>query len=290
MNWDKYMKIALKEAKISLCEGNNGFGAVIVKDEKIIAVAHDQEDTLNDPTSHAELNVIKSAAKKLGKNLTGCVLVATHEPCPMCAAAVVWAGISEIAYGYSIKEAILQGRKRIELTCKEIFTKAHADIKIYEQILHKDCEILYRLDVRAEIKKLRNADEKALCEWNADSIRRRLNWFKENQGKFEFIDSDIVNSAYRLLLDRFKITADEAPIIKRSDKQIIFHSRNFCPTLEACKILGIDTRVICKRLNEDATDTLIKQIDPRLSFSRNYEKLRPYAQYCEEMITVDDKG
>ena len=288
MKWDKYMEIALKEAKISLCEGNNGFGAVIVKDERIIAVAHDQEDTRNDPTSHAELNVIKGAAKKLGKNLTGCVLVSTHEPCPMCATAVVWAGISEIAYGYSIKEAISQGRKRIELTCKEIFEKAHADIKIHEQILHNACEILYRQDVRTEIKKLRNADSKVLAEWNGDSIQRRLNWFEENKSKFDFLDDDMVNSAYRLLLARFRITAEEAPIIERSDKQIVFHSRNFCPTLEACKILGMDTRIICRKLNENATDMLIKQIDPKLSFSRNYEKLRPHAEYCEEMITLDD--
>ena len=289
MELDKYMKAALEEAKISLREGNNGFGAVIIKDGQIISSAHDMEDTENDPTSHAEINAIKQASQKLGKNLAGCILVSTHEPCPMCAAALVWSGISEIAYGYSIKEAIKQGRKRIELTCYELFKRANARIKINENILNHECSILYRKDVRAEIEKLRNANDKVLNELNADSINRRVKWFKENREKFEFINDDILSSGYKLLLNRFNITEDQAPVIRKSHREIVFHSKNFCPTLEACKILGIDTRVICKKLNENSTDTLIKQIDQRLRFSRNYEKLRPHTKYCEEMINIEEK-
>jgi tRNA(adenine34) deaminase len=286
MGLNQYMKIAIEEAKVSLREGNNGFGAVIIKDGKIISSAHDMEETDNDPTSHAEINAIKEAARKLGKNLAGCILISTHEPCPMCATAVVWSGISEIAFGYSIKEAMMQGRKRIELTCGEIFKRVDTNIKIHEGILNHECSILYRKDVRTEIKKLCNANDAILDELNADSIYRRVKWFQENHEKFGFINDDILNSGYRLLLTRFGITENEAPIIKRSDKKIVFHSRNFCPTLEACKILEIDTRKICKRINENSTDILIKQIDSQLSFSRNYEKLRPYTDYCEEMISI----
>jgi hypothetical protein len=89
-----------------------------------------------------------------------------------------------------------------------------------------------------------------------------------------------------LLLKRLHITPQEAPIIRKTDKEIIFHSKNFCPTLEACKILGIDTRHVCKKINEISTDLLVKQIDNRLTFSRNYNKLRPYSEYCEEMISL----
>jgi tRNA(Arg) A34 adenosine deaminase TadA len=282
---NKYMKLALEEAKTSLREGNNGFGAVIIKDEQIISSSHDMEYTLSDPTSHAEINAMKEASLKLGKNLTGCILVSTHEPCPMCAAAVIWSGISEIAYGYSISDAINQGRKRIELTCYELFKRADANIKIHKNILKHECSILYRKDVRIEIEKLRNVNDEVLSELNTDSTSRRIKWFKEHHEKFGFIDNDILSSGYKLLLKRFNITEDEAPIIKKSDKEIVFHSKNFCPTLEACKILGLDTRIICRKLNENSTDTLIKQIDPRLKFSRNYKKLRPYTEYCEEMIS-----
>lgn len=289
MELGQYMELAINEAKISLCEGNNGFGAVIINDGQIIASSHDMEDTKNDPTSHAEMNVIKEASQKLGKRLTGCILISTHEPCPMCAAAVVWSGISEIAYGYSIKEALEQGRKRIKLTCNEIFERANANIKIHEGILHYECSVLYRKDVRAEIEKLKDADDGVLFELNADSINRRIKWYEENHDTFKFIDNDdILGSGYELLLTRFRIAENEAPIVKKTSGKIVFHSKNFCPTLEACKILGLDTRKICKKLNESSTDILVKQVDKRLRFSRNYEKLRPYSEYCEEMICIED--
>lgn len=140
--------------------------------------------------------------------------------------------------------------------------------------------------VTAELNKLRNASDEVLRRLNADSAKKRVKWFRENRESFTFISNDILDSAYRLLLARFKITQAEAPVISRTENRITFHSCNFCPTLEACRLLGLDTREICRKLNEASTDTLVKQIDPRLEFSRNYEKLRPYAEYCEEMISI----
>lgn len=184
---EKFMKIAIEEAKKSLREGNNGFGTVIIKDGSIIASSHDKEDTENDSTSHAEMNAIREASKIIGKKLSGCVLVSTHEPCPMCASAIVWAGITDVAYGYSINEAVLQGRKRIELSCKDIFSKAGIKISTYEGILNNECSVLYQLDVRREIERLRNADDEILSKLNEDSICRRLKWFNENKSTFDFI-------------------------------------------------------------------------------------------------------
>lgn len=284
---NEFMRQAIYEARISLRQGNNGFGAIIVKNGSIISSAHDVEDTESDPTSHAEINAIKDASKKLGKNLEGCILVSTHEPCPMCATAIVWSSIKEIAYGYSIMEAITQGRKRINIHCDEIFKRAGANIEIHENVLHDECAILYRNDVRAEIRKLRNANDEALEKLDIDSTQRRVKWFEDNKDRFGFMGEDILNAGYMLLLTRLGITGDEAPVIKKSDQEIVFHSRNFCPTLEACKILALDTRKICRKMNENSTDALIKQVDRRLKFTRNYEKLRPYANYCEEMIRLE---
>jgi tRNA(Arg) A34 adenosine deaminase TadA len=69
-DYKKFMKIAIEEAKDSLKEGNKGFGAVLVKNGKIIAKAHDTEVTNSSPTAHAEMNAIRKAAKNYGKDLT----------------------------------------------------------------------------------------------------------------------------------------------------------------------------------------------------------------------------
>ncbi|HWQ06450.1 MAG TPA: hypothetical protein VN453_04465 [Feifaniaceae bacterium] len=141
--------------------------------------------------------------------------------------------------------------------------------------------------IQREILRLQNADEAALDALNEDSIQRRTEWYVENRESFDFLFGDPLETGYRLLLARFGITPTEAPVVERTEKRIVFHSQNFCPTLEACRRLGLDTRLVCKHLNEQATDTLVKLIDPRLTFSRNYELLRPYAPYCEEMITLE---
>ena len=140
--------------------------------------------------------------------------------------------------------------------------------------------------IQREIERLQGADEAALDALNEDSVKRRTTWFNEHRVEFDFLAGDSLEAGYRLLLARFGITPEQAPVIERTEKRIVFHSQNFCPTLEACRILGLDTRFVCKHLNEQATDALVKLCDPRLSFSRCYERLRPYAPYCEETISL----
>ena len=287
-DFETYMKEAINEAKISLREGNHGFGTIIIKNDKVISKAHDLEETTSDSTSHAEINAIKSASKIIGKNLEDCILISTHEPCPMCSSAILWSGIKHIAYGYSINQSIKQGRRRLNITCNELFDRAGISIKIDKDILFDQCGILYSRDVRNEITRLRNYNMDKLKYYNEDSRIKRLKWFKDNYSKFKFLDDNQLDSAYNLLLSKFNIDNSKAKIIERSDNHIVFHSKNFCPTLEACKILGYDTRIICKYYNENSTDSLIKQIDKHLKFSRNYEKLRPYSEYCEEMISLEN--
>jgi len=142
-NLEEYMDIAIAEAKLSLLEGNSGFGAVIVQDDSVIARAHDTDTTSNDPTAHAELNVIRMAAQKTKGDLSGCLLVATHEPCPMCSTAIVWSGITRIAYGTSIQDSLRQGRKRIDIPCPEIFARSGKAIKVLSGIKKEECSLLY---------------------------------------------------------------------------------------------------------------------------------------------------
>ncbi|MDR1258784.1 MAG: nucleoside deaminase [Tannerellaceae bacterium] len=97
-----FMKQALAEAKAAAGEGETPVGAVLVCNNSVIARAHNQTERLNDPTAHAEMLVITSAANLLGaKYLTDCVLYVTLEPCVMCAGAIAWAQVLTLVYGAS---------------------------------------------------------------------------------------------------------------------------------------------------------------------------------------------
>lgn len=96
---EHFMKEALKEAKIAYEKGEVPIGAVIVANNSIIAKAHNQVETLSDPTAHAEMIAITSATNYLGaKYLEECTLYVTLEPCPMCASALHWAKVGKIVY------------------------------------------------------------------------------------------------------------------------------------------------------------------------------------------------
>jgi tRNA(adenine34) deaminase len=143
MDMDRFMLMAVEEARESLREGNCGFGAVVVRGDEVIARAHDAEKTEQDPTAHAEMRAIRMAAARLGRDLEGCAIISTHEPCPMCATAIVWSGISRLIFGFSIREAIQQGRRRIDLPCREIFERAGKAVTIVEGVMGPQCAVLY---------------------------------------------------------------------------------------------------------------------------------------------------
>ena len=99
-NHEKFMRLALDEAKKALAKGEVPIGAVIVCQEHVVARAHNLTETLTDPTAHAEMQAITIAASELGgKYLTQCTLYVTVEPCVMCAGALGWAQVPQVVYG-----------------------------------------------------------------------------------------------------------------------------------------------------------------------------------------------
>ena len=97
---EKYMEIALKEAQKAVILDEVPVGAVIVKDGKILAKGHNLREKSNDPTSHAEINAIRKACKKLNSwRLEGATIYVTVEPCSMCAGTILQSRISRLVYG-----------------------------------------------------------------------------------------------------------------------------------------------------------------------------------------------
>ena len=92
------MQEAIKEAQIALFENEVPVGAVVVKDDRIIASAHNLCNSGNDPTLHAEILACKEAYRKLG-SLDGCSLYVTLEPCAMCTGAMLHMHLPRLVYG-----------------------------------------------------------------------------------------------------------------------------------------------------------------------------------------------
>lgn len=102
MSFTSYMNIAMKEARAAGERGEVPVGAVIVGPDGIVAHDGNRTRELNDPTAHAEVQVIRAACQRLGQErLTGYDLYVTLEPCPMCAAAISNARIARLYFGAS---------------------------------------------------------------------------------------------------------------------------------------------------------------------------------------------
>lgn len=112
------MHMALREASRGMKGGQGGpFGACIVRDGIIVAVAHNRVLVSGNPTQHAEVVAIGRAAKKLGTHvLKGCTIYSTTEPCPMCFSAIHWAQIDRIVFGTGIADVKRLGFNELSIS------------------------------------------------------------------------------------------------------------------------------------------------------------------------------
>ena len=103
---ERYMRMALRQAEAALAEDEVPVGVVIVREGVVIGRAHNQRETLRDPTAHAEIIALTQAASALGAwRLSGARVYATLEPCAMCAGALVNARVEALIYGASDPKA-----------------------------------------------------------------------------------------------------------------------------------------------------------------------------------------
>ena len=103
---NEFMQTALDEAYEGIRKGHGGpFGAVIVKDGRIIGRGHNRVLADHDPTCHGEIAAIRDACKNIGTHdLSGTAIYTTAAPCPMCKGAILWANIAEVYYGCNVED------------------------------------------------------------------------------------------------------------------------------------------------------------------------------------------
>ena len=137
------MQRAINLAREKHKKGGHAVAAIIVRDDEIIAKAFTTINRDNNPTSHAEINAIKLAAKKLNsKKLEGCFLYSNFEPCPMCVSAAIWARIKGIVYGASMNDETEKCPQRIKIRCSEVIKKGSPKLELYPEFTREECKEL----------------------------------------------------------------------------------------------------------------------------------------------------
>jgi tRNA(Arg) A34 adenosine deaminase TadA len=110
MEQEKFINEAIKLASDNVDNDGGPFGAVIVKDNEVIARGTNRVTGNNDPTAHAEVQAIREACRKLETfDLSGCKIYTSCEPCPMCFSAIYWAHLDEVYYAASHEDAANAG-------------------------------------------------------------------------------------------------------------------------------------------------------------------------------------
>ena len=133
---EKYMRLALEEAKLALEADEVPIGAIIVAGGRIVGRGHNLVETLTDVTAHAEIQAITAASSTIGgKYLNDCTLYVTIEPCPMCAGALAWSQIGRIVYGAS-------DPKRGFSTISD--NMLHPRTVVVSGVLREECEALMK--------------------------------------------------------------------------------------------------------------------------------------------------
>lgn len=140
----------------------------------------------------------------------------------------------------------------------------------------------FELRVKRQVEQLRKQDYRSI---EAAVTKKRLSWFRQHCQVAGKQSLPSPREAYELLFfDYMGLSKEEVPVVLETDTEIEWLSQNRCPTLEACKRLGLDTRDVCRAAYEKSTQALLSRLDPQLRFYRSYEEMRPHANHCREMI------
>jgi len=131
-------------------------------------------------------------------------------------------------------------------------------------------------------------EEKAWHILESCETEKRIEWLERNTNELETKGTEVEKAYKTFLLKYLNLDPKEVPIVEKTEKRLVYKSYNFCPVLNACKTLSLDTRRICKLVYEEPTQRFLSRLNPKLRFRRNYKKIRPYAGYCEEVIELEE--
>ncbi len=140
------MSLAIAKARDGIAAGQTPFGAIIVRGSELVAATHNTVWRDTDPTAHAEVNCIRSAATAIKLiDLSGCEMYSTCEPCPMCLSAIHWAKIDRVVYGATIADAANAGFCELHVDARRLVELGNSPLKVESGLLREECAQLFEL-------------------------------------------------------------------------------------------------------------------------------------------------
>jgi tRNA(Arg) A34 adenosine deaminase TadA len=150
---ETFMRLAIAEAKSARKAGDYAIGAVVVRDEAVLASSGNRIKLEHDPTQHAEIAAIRLACASLRtRHLEGAVLYTTAEPCPMCASAAIWARMSGIVSGSTIDDmAEFRAKfgtsewtwRTVDIAAMAVLDQGDPKLFLLEGFLRDECRLLF---------------------------------------------------------------------------------------------------------------------------------------------------
>ena len=145
MSDPQWMRLAIDKAREGIAARQSPFGAVIVRDGRLVCAAHNRVWADTDPTAHAEVNAIRQAARILGTiALHGCEMYTTCEPCPMCLSALHWAKLDRVVYGADIADATAAGFSELKMPARDLAAAAGSPLRVEGGLLAEECRELFQ--------------------------------------------------------------------------------------------------------------------------------------------------
>jgi tRNA(adenine34) deaminase len=144
----KHLRAAIDLSRTARAKGNEPYGAVLVDDGEVVLLsAENTQVTERDCTGHAELNLLREASRRFAPDvLSRCTVYASGEPCPMCAGAIYWGGISRVVYALAVESmAALSGpgADEIHLTCREVLARGTRRMEVLGPALEDEARNVF---------------------------------------------------------------------------------------------------------------------------------------------------
>ena len=135
--------------------------------------------------------------------------------------------------------------------------------------------------VLSQIERLRSHSLRTI---DRQTIEKRMAWWEDRGGTLQGCTPTPRLAFETRFFEYMGLASEDLPVVHESDEEIVWESRNPCPTLESCLCLQLDTRTVCRDANEKSTQAFVSRLDPQLRFLRDYTHIRPFADHCRERI------